>query len=145
MELWFANSSALLLSSLPSIFTTAIEYSILGLTVQQIVVLRIAYNIPKYSLSLFLGMITDALRRRYLTSKSGSIRSWVVDGAALSLYQIPIYMTCALLLGVKPTKVAIICAWYLVSSLMFGRLFYGFALDWIRSKHSLEKPNKAAL
>lgn len=137
--LWIANSGALLFSSAPSIFTVGLEFAILGLSAKQVLALRIAYNIPKYALSPVSGMITDFLRRKFVTKDSVLVCKVVIDGVALSLYQIPIYIPCALFIGADSLKVALMCLWYFVSSLLFGRFFYGLSLDWIRARFPLLK------
>lgn len=136
-ELWVANSSALLSSSLPSVFTAVLEYGILGISLEQLFVLRVAYNIPKFALSPISGMITDTLRRKFLSDKHGVIRKSVVDGVALSLYELPLYVSCAIILGARPLRVALVCLMCLSINLAFGRLLYGLALDWIRAKFPL--------
>lgn len=137
-ELWIPNSSALILSSAPSVFTVGFEYAILGLSAEQIFKFRVMYNIAKYTLSPLAGVITDRVRRRFPGGRSGFISKSVRDGLALSLYQIPLYTASATVFGVGLSQIAIMWAWFGMSDFLIGRFLYGAVLDWVRARFKQE-------
>jgi hypothetical protein len=119
------------------------ERWVAGLSWVQMGGIRLAYNLLKYALGGICGRIADWLRKLLMGSSKHPFRSALADGLALSVYQIPLYVACALLAQASPKKVAVMVAFYSVNNLVLGWL-YGAILNRVRTWFSVRNGNGQA-
>jgi len=130
----FADTIALFLFSVcAGIPTLFYEILIAKLTLEQWAGVRIFYNILRFAGAYFCAKLTDKIRRRLPGHSNSRFQKAVADTIALSLYQFPIYIISALIMGAKFRQIAIMSTVRLVDTIMLGWL-YGIFLDWARSR-----------
>ncbi len=103
--------------------------ALVGLTLRQWFGIRILYAALRFAGARLCGKLTDSIRERLLGTSRQRFRKALADAIALSLYQIPLYIVSALVMGARFRQVAITSSIYLVENALLGWL-YGVILDW---------------
>ena len=127
-----ADTIALLIftviSGLPALFY---ELLLVGFTLGQWAIIRLLYNTLRFAGARLCGKLTDLIRRRLAGSSSSYFRKGAADTVSLLLYQLPLYLLSALIVGANVRQMAIALAMYLFDSILLGWL-YGAILDRVR-------------
>lgn len=126
-------------SLLTGIFGLLFERLVVNLSLVQMAGIRFSYNLLKYLFAEGCAQIADALRAKLMGNSKHPFRRALADGLALSGYQIPIYITCSLVMGAKIGQIAMVSGFYVVNNLALGWL-YGILLNWVRARFSVRPP-----
>ena len=119
-----AGSVALLLYS----FTTGLpgilfEYFFAGVHFTQILWVRAAYNCIKFMPGGICAWIDAKLKARMMGDSNHPFRRAMVAGLALSVYQIPIYVSFSVIVGVETRKITTMILFFLVNNQFFGGVY----------------------
>ena len=123
-------------SALTGAFGLLFERYVASLSLVQMAGIRLGYNILKYLFAEFCAQIADNLRTRLMGNSKHQFRRALADGLALSGYQLPLYIGCALVAQAETRQMAEMVAFYLANNMAFGWL-YGLALNWVRTRFSV--------
>ena len=118
-------------SFLTGIFGLLFERYVASLSLVQMAGIRLGYNFLKYVFAEVCAQIADSLRKRLMGNSNHPFRRALADGLALSAYQLPIYLGCALVAQAEVRQMATMTAFYLANNMAFGWL-YGLILNWTR-------------
>lgn len=123
-----------------SVFTGAFgllfERYVASLSLVQIAGIRVGYNFLKYTFAEVCAQIADGLRIKLMGNSKHPFRRALADGLALSAYQLPIYLGCALVAQARPKQMAMMSAFYLMNNMALGWI-YGIILNGIRAWFSV--------
>lgn len=129
-----ADTVALILFALcAGALTLLYEVVIAGLALGQWAGIRILYNALRFAGARICGKLTDKVRQHLLGTSRSRFRKAIADTIALSLYQLPIYVVSALIMGASIRQIAITSTIYLGDNVLLGWL-YGVILDWVRRR-----------
>lgn len=121
-------------SAIVGIGTTLLyERALAGFTWEQWAALRVVYNVLRFGGARLCGKLTNWVRWRIGGDNPNRWRKAVADGCALAVYQEPIYIVSALLVGVTWQQIALTAPIYILDSILFGWV-YGIILDSVRKR-----------
>lgn len=95
--------------------------------------IRLTYNGIKYLTFFIPPKLDDYFKTTFLRTSQNRFYEWIIDGLALSIHQVPIYIVSAIFFGINAEKVILISVLYLADNFAFGGL-YGILLKWMREK-----------
>jgi len=129
-----ADTLALFLFSLAGfLFTIFYEMLIIGISVQQWLGIRIVYNTIRALTAVPLARFNRFLRRRFVKESSNWWVKPAVDTLSVWLYQLPIYIVSAAVVGMSSGQVLAGCAFDLIEYVAVGWT-YGPLLTWSRAR-----------
>ena len=134
-----ADTLALFLFSLAGfLFTIFYEMLIIGISVQQWLGIRIVYNALKFPTAVLCAKLNDFLRRHFVKESSSWWVKAGVDTLSVWLYQLPIYVVSAAVVGMSSGQVLAGCAFDLIEYVVVGWT-YGPLLVWSRARLRVRK------
>ena len=108
------------------------EWHFCDLVVGQVAMLRMMSGVPRTLLGfLFCGALEETIRRRIKGETPSLVRSTVAATLALCLFQLPIYITSALIMHLGVEQILITCGIYIAIDIVFG-WSYAILLDRMR-------------
>ena len=130
-----ADTLALLIYSVVVGVTTtlAIDIWFVGMTGMQWTGVRLVYGPLRFILARLLGKMTDRLRTYFAGPSPNRLQKAVVDAMSLYIYQQPLYVVCALIVGVELPQLYGAAILYFIEALLTG-WFYGVVLDFVRRR-----------
>lgn len=109
-----------------------LERKILGYSLVQMGVIAPLYAILRIVTSRMMGLYRDKLERTSWLEPMHQIwRKWLSGAIATTVFQIPIYTACALLVGVDLNQLAVMWCWFIAINTLNGGV-YSYVLDWVR-------------
>lgn len=109
----------------------AYEKYVCDLLIEQVVLLRLMSGVPRMLLGFLCGAMEEAIRKRIRGDVQGFWRRVVSGTLSLCLFQLPIYITSALIMRVGTGQILITCGIYIAIDIAFG-WSYSVLLDRMR-------------
>jgi hypothetical protein len=123
-KLWQRSRDNILATIIYGIITFSLtilyEKVIVGLNWQEWMGVRLIYIPTRYTFLFLLDYLIDYFR--------SILPKALAEATALSLYQIPIYISAAIIMGVPKSLITTACLIYIADNLAFGWL-YGYILN----------------
>jgi|GEM_PF-1277233 len=116
-----------------AVTTILYEMVLFGFTFRQWIGIRIFFTILRFVFAFVCGWLTDFLRQHFPGAAHNRFWRAMAEATALTVYQMPLYVVSALIVGVDWHKIAFMSGIYLLENFLFGWL-YGLILDWTRKK-----------
>ncbi len=123
-----ADTLAMVLFSILTFFIASFwEMTLAGLTLKESAMMRGAggaVTVPaRYLLARFQGMLADFCERNVPMAKESVVMKAVANGLAVWTYQVPLYLTGALIVGISWKQVLIVQCIFLIESPFVGYIY----------------------
>ena len=131
-------------ASVFSPFIILYELKVAGLAGKQWAIIFVIYKVLRYALASICAELRNSLEKRFSGVSRNCFKNAMIDAAAISIFQSPLYTVSALTAGASVYQIAIILAAHLARNALVGWL-YGAILDWTRARFnaSLKKAGSA--
>jgi len=131
-----ADTIALIIHGILGFFFVALnELWLAGIEPEKVFVVRIVYDVLVIVGAYFCGRLADKTRKILQGTSGHPVRKFIAGGVTLSIFKIPIYITCALTFQIQWEQIRIAAGLYFLENMATGWL-YLIILDWTRRRFS---------